>query len=191
MKKLIFVFIILSMLVVITGCNARKNNTIHFDPKIDGVTTDVASEASDTGTTSITEENVGPGLAVTSFVGDKLETDKSYQVIKGTTPKNTYKIKVNDYTLAKYSPGQTEWSYIASAKYNTLKAGENAYKAIAYDKDGNEIGSTDFNINYVTPPIPVLPAVGPSVWIVFILSFVLSGMYFGLRRFKRVYANNN
>jgi hypothetical protein len=191
MKKLIFVFIILSMLVVITGCNARKSNTIHFDPKIDGVTTKAEGEVSNTGTTSITEESVGPGLAVTSFAGDKLEINKSYQVIKGTTPKNTYKIKVNDYTLTKYSPGQTEWSYIASTKYSTLKTGENAYKAVAYDKDGNEISSTDFNINYVIPPIPVLPAVGPSVWIAFILSFILSGVYFGLKRFKRIYANNN
>ena len=191
MKKLIFVFIVLFALVLITGCNARKTNTVHFNPKIDGVTTDAEDNTAEEDTASIIEETGGPGLAVTSFAGDKLDTDKNYQVIRGTTPKNTYKMKVNDYTLTKYAPGQTEWSYIASTKYGTLTAGENAYKVMSYDKDGNEIGSADFAIAYTTPPAPNLPAVGPSIWILLAISFISSGIYFGFRRLKKVFIKNN
>jgi len=45
MKKLIFVFAVLLVLVVVAGCNARRNgsNTIKFNPKIEGVTEETST----------------------------------------------------------------------------------------------------------------------------------------------------
>ena len=42
MKKLIFVLIVLLTLVIVAGCNARRN-TLTFNPQIEGVTTDVTA----------------------------------------------------------------------------------------------------------------------------------------------------
>ncbi|MBN1258520.1 hypothetical protein JXA05_02055, partial [Candidatus Peregrinibacteria bacterium] len=45
MKKLIFVFAVLVALVIVAGCNARRNGgeTIKFNPKIEGVTEETAT----------------------------------------------------------------------------------------------------------------------------------------------------
>ncbi len=56
-------------------------------------------------------------------------------VIKGTTGTNTAKIivttyeggKTDTYTLSRYTAGSTEWNYIASEAYGSLKPGENKF----------------------------------------------------------------
>jgi hypothetical protein len=168
MKKLIFIFVILFILVIATGCGARKN-TVKFNP-IDNV------EESGEGVDIMGEVDLGPDLAVTSFIGDKMETNVGYHVIRGTTPKNTNSIKINDYKLTKYYPGQTEWSYIASASMGTLAEGDNEYIVMALDKEGAEIGSQTFTIAYEAPDN--LPSTGSNGWIYLIISFLVSSGYF-------------
>ena len=179
MKKLIFIFVILLVLVITTGCT--RKNTVHFNPKVPtetGEGTEVAKA----------EEDLGPDLAVTSFIGDKLETSVGYHIVRGTTPKSTNIIKINDYTLAKYYPGQTQWSYIASTALNTFEEGENGYILTAFDKEGNEIDSQSFTISYETPE--ALPAVGANGWTALIISFLISIGYFVIRRLRKVYIKN-
>ena len=180
MKKLIFIFFILFVLVITTGCT--RKNTVHFNPKIP---TDLGEETTDV---AKAEEDFGPELAITSFIGDKLEINAGYQVIRGTTPKNTNTIKVNDYTLTKYYPGQTQWSYIASTALNTLEEGENGYIVTALDKEGNEIDSKSFTIAYEAPE--TLPAVGASGWTYLIISLLISTGYFVIRRLRKIYIKN-
>ncbi|MBU1934504.1 hypothetical protein KKF04_00450, partial [Patescibacteria group bacterium] len=186
---LIFIFFVLFILVIIAGCKLHKN-TITFDPKVD----ESASETS----LDINTEDIK--LAVTSIIGSNLETDSDYHVIEGVASSNTNEIKVNDYILQRYSPGQTGWSYIASTDLDTLAEGENKYAVRAYDEDGNEIGAQDFTITYT--PVKVventedtekdqnLPSVGISGWITFIISLVISIGYFAFRRLKKIFIRN-
>ncbi|MBU0727165.1 hypothetical protein KKA95_00605, partial [Patescibacteria group bacterium] len=132
----------------------------------------------------ITTENIK--LAVTSIIGNKLETTENHHVIRGLTPSNTYKLKIGDYTLQKYTPGETEWSYIASTSYGTLFEGENTYTVRAYDKEGNEIDSQNFVIAYTAPEIPNLPSVGVSTWMILIISTLISTGFFAFKRLKKV-----
>ncbi|MBD3330026.1 hypothetical protein GF354_00680 [Candidatus Peregrinibacteria bacterium] len=57
--------------------------------------------------------------------------------IKGTS-NGASKIMVNDYTLQKFSPGDTNWVYYANADYDLMKEGENIYEIYALDADGNK-----------------------------------------------------
>lgn len=125
--------------------------------------------------TTVTTKNTE--LKITSFQGGNLETDQPYNVVRGTTPKNTYSIEINGYKLQKYYPGQTGWSYIAGEKYKTLKAGKNNYTVKALDKSGKEIASTNFSINYTELDEHKLPNVGSSAWLSLILTLSIMAGY--------------
>jgi hypothetical protein len=198
MKKLVFIFVILFTLLLNTGCKSR-DNTIRFNPKIDGVTTETAGtdEVSDDGDTAsddnadktiVAAADDNTELAVTSFEGDKLDTNVGYHVVRGTTPKNTQSIKINDYTLIRYIPGQTQWNYIASAMAGTMTKGENKYTVTSFDALNNQIGSKDFTILYNEPES--LPAVGANGWFIFGISILISASYFMIRRLRKIFAKN-
>lgn len=187
MKKLIFIFAILFALIMVTGCGAR-NKTVKFNP-IDTATEEDADANDETNTDSSDEEtDLGPDLAITSFIGETLDTTMGYHVVRGTTPKNTHTIKINDYTLSKYHAGQTDWSYIASADLGTLNEGENTYTVYALDAEDNEIGSQNFTITYNVPDN--LPSVGASGWIALIISFLISIGYFVTKGLRKAYIKN-
>ena len=189
MKKLIFIFAILFALIMVTGCGARSK-TVKFNP-IDPATEENADTDSndETNTDSSDEEtDLGPDLAITSFIGETLDTTVGYHVVRGTTPKNTHNIKIDDYILSKYNSGQTEWSYIASADLGTLDEGENTYTVYALDVENNEIDSQNFTITYNVPDN--LPSVGASGWIALIISFLISIGYFVINRLRKVYIKN-
>lgn len=189
MKKLVFIFFILFILVIATGCNARRN-TVHFDPKIDEISdsADMDSNESDT-TVSDAKADKGPDFAINTpdLEGGKLDTNINYHLIKGSTPKNTSTITINDYRLLKYYPGQIKWSYIASTTIGSLSEGENQYAVRAFDEDGNVIGSQDFTITYETTEIPALPYVGLNSWVIFIFSLLISSLFFGFKRLRKVF----
>lgn len=189
MKKLVLIFFVLFILVIATGCDSRRN-TVHFDPKVDEISDLADSENGE----SEDSENAGtvskgPEFAISTpeLEDGKLSTNVNYHLIKGSTPKNTNTITVNDYRLTKYYPGQIEWSYIVSTSIGTLVEGENEYAVVAYDKDGNEIGGQNFTVAYETAEIPELPNVGLNSWLVFIFSLVVSGLFFGFRRLRKVF----
>ena len=182
-------------LVLATGCNARRN-TVHFNPKVDETedVVDTENNEDEESTDSESEEDTtevetGPDFSVSSpdLEDGNLDTISNYHIIKGTTPKNTAKIKVNDYTLSRYYPGQISWSYIASTGINTLEEGENEFTIKAFDKDDNEIGSESFTITYTAPEMPELPNVGSNEWIAFIISLTISGLIFGRKKLQKIF----
>ena len=197
MKKLIFVFVALFMLVLISGCGARQN-TIRYNNGSDDEETAVTEETSQVSetdeaseeTATVPQEETGISvptgkLAVTSFDGAFLKTKLSYNVVKGTTSSDTYKITINDYALTKYIPGQTQWDYIAATKFNTLKAGLNSYVVKTYGKDGAQMSSLIFSIDYDAPVIPTtLPSVGASHWFALIITLMMAGSYALFRRYR-------
>ncbi|MBN2087018.1 hypothetical protein JW758_01590 [Candidatus Peregrinibacteria bacterium] len=196
MKKLAFIFLILFILVIATGCSARRN-TVHFDPNVDKLSADITeigtedsnNEDAIIGETTTVEELKGPDFSIDEPIleNNKLNTNTGYHVIKGKTPKNTDAITVNDYRLTKYIPGQTEWSYIASDSIGTLSEGDNQFSIRSFDKEGNEIGAREFTISYTPAEIPALPSVGLNSWLVLIYSIVFSGLYFTLKRLRKVF----
>lgn len=201
MKKLIYVFVALFMVTLISGCGARQK-TVRFNngTSDEEVSTEVESTETDEGTNdSEVEEDMSEGegeedtltetdteeittpsgkLAVTSLEGAYLKTNLSYNVIKGTVPSDTHKITINGYTLNKYIPGQTQWDYIASTRFSTLSDGTNNYVLKSYDKDGEETGSLMFTIDYEAPTVPsALPSVGFSHWISLLIALTISSFY--------------
>jgi hypothetical protein len=187
MKKLLLVFIILIVIVLAVGCNARKK-TVSFDG--DSKTTTVVTTIDDDSQAdkplaiNTTRASGGGRLAITSLDNDTLETDAGYHVVRGVAPGDTHRIKVNNYILVRYRPGQTDWSYIASTGMGTLRVGKNNYKVIALDSTGNTIDQTNFSILYA-PKVPNLPGVGTPLTASLLISMILSFAWFGFKRFKR------
>ena len=70
------------------------------------------------------------------------------QKISGTLPKGTAKVVVNDYTLQKFSAGDTEFSYTAAVDFDSLKEGRNEYEVRAYDEDGKLLSSAKIALIY-------------------------------------------
>jgi hypothetical protein len=207
MKKLLFVFVALMALVLTSGCGT-KQNTVRFnsdgqpieksgeavsDKKEDAVNDGEADEATatkdkteettiDKTVTSAKEIPTGK-LSVTSFDGGFLKTTYSYNVVKGTVPTGTKKITINDYKLSKYIGGQTQWDYIASTRFGTLKSGLNTYVVKTFDAKGEETDSLIFTINYDAPATPVeLPGVGANLWLSLLTTIMVSGAYAMIRK---------
>ena len=204
MKKLLFVFVTLFALVLTSGCGTEKN-TVRFDgdDKADILATgenttddkeatkDAAvtdgekdEKATDNSDSAATITPTGK-LAVTSFDGAYLKTIYSYNVVKGDAPAGTRTIKINDYKLSKYIGGQTKWDYIASTRFATLKSGLNTYVVKALDKEGKEIDSLIFSINYDAPTAPnILPGVGASHWLTLLSTLMMVGVYTVFRKYR-------
>lgn len=193
MKKLIFVFVALFTVVLISGCGARQN-TVRFDdkngseeePTIIEDTEVESDEVTEEATEDMVENSTQPKgkLAVTSFDGAFLKTNLSYNVVHGTVSSSTQTIEINDYKLLKYVPGQTEWSYIATTRFGTLKDGLNNYVVKTFDANGDQTDSLIFSIDYDAPAIPNLPDVGSSHWLILLISLMLAGFYTIFRRFR-------
>ncbi len=190
MKKLIFVFVALFMLILISGCGARQN-TIRYN---NGEKVEVTRESPEEGETdaetaeetAVNTPAVTPSdkLAITSFDGAFLKTNLSYNVVKGTVSENTYRITINEYVLQKYIPGSTQWDYIASTRFNTLKNDLNTYIVKTYDSGDMQTDSIIFSIDYDAPVIPdALPGVGASHWLALMATLILVSSYAISRRF--------
>ncbi len=223
MKKLIFVFVALFMVVLISGCGARQN-TIRFDDETASIGEESMEdgheeseldedhaeelEAMEEETDAMDSEGkeeedmddekeeamekldkpdakVSGKLSVTSFDGAFLKSNLSYNVVKGTVPSGTHTIKVNDYKLSKFVPGQTQWDYIAATRFGTLKDGLNNYVVKSFDKSGKQTGSVIFSIDYEAPMIPeVLPGVGAGHWLALLAALISLSSYAVFRRLK-------
>lgn len=199
MKKLIFVFVALFMLILISGCGARQNTIRYNNGEEVEVTrenpdegetdeeTDAETDAETEEETAVNTPTVTPSdkLAITSFDGAFLKTNLSYNVVKGTVPEDTYRITINEYGLQKYIPGSTQWDYIASTRFSTLKNGLNTYIVKTYDSEDMQTDSIIFSIDYDAPVIPdTLPGVGASHWLAMMATLILVSSYAISRRFR-------
>ena len=109
--------------------------------------------ASSSGGVKITGPNNGE-----SFTSSETEFD-----ITGTVPEGTAKVVVNDYTLSKFTAGDSSFSYKASTGFGNLNLGEkNTYTAIAYDAEGGKLGEASITIDVesgsASAPVITIPS---------------------------------
>lgn len=77
--------------------------------------------------------------------GETHKTSEDVVTISGNVAPGTQTVKVNGYKLKKFKPGNTEFTYIASAKYgvrSNLLVGENKYEVVALGPDGKQASTT-------------------------------------------------
>lgn len=77
-----------------------------------------------------------PTITEPAAGGSTYRTQASELIIKGTAPKETEGIIVNDYRLQLYEPGSGTWSYLANTELGNLKSGTNTYDVVAIDALG-------------------------------------------------------
>ena len=73
---------------------------------------------------------------------DAYQTSSEVVVISGIVDPKTNRVEVNGFQLRKFKPGDTDFSYIANAKYGNMKKGENVYEVVAYGPDGKKASSS-------------------------------------------------
>ena len=184
MKSLLFVFAVMLVVVLVVGCNARQKDKEFDTNSVTTVVTPAEDEESAPLSVSAGETSKTGELVVTNLQNDRLETNKSYEVISGKTPQGTHKIKVNDYTLQRYRPGQTQWTYLAATRFGTLKEGNNIYTVFALDREGKEIGQTSFTIAYTPVVVPALPKSGNPLMLSLVITSLFSFGWYSLKRVR-------
>ncbi len=70
------------------------------------------------------------------------QTSSEVVVISGIVDPKTNRVEVNGFQLRKFKPGDTDFSYIANAKYGNMKVGENVYEVVAFGPDGKKSSSS-------------------------------------------------
>jgi len=70
--------------------------------------------------------------------GDPYQTSSEIVTIMGLVDPKTNGVEVNGFRLKKFQPGQTEFSYIANARYDNMKEGENVYAITAFGPDNKK-----------------------------------------------------
>ena len=70
------------------------------------------------------------------------QTSSEVVTISGIVDPKTNRVEINGFQLRKFQPGNTNFSYIANAKYGNMKKGENIYEVVAYGPDGKKSSSS-------------------------------------------------
>lgn len=91
-----------------------------------------------------------PKIIIKNPKKKEIEINESRYIISGSNSVNASNIRViyknddaklaDDYILAKFKQGETEWDYTADVRYQNLALGRNEYEVIAYDNEEKEIG---------------------------------------------------
>ncbi|MEI8230545.1 MAG: hypothetical protein WCG83_05440 [Candidatus Peregrinibacteria bacterium] len=77
-----------------------------------------------------------PTITAPAKDGQTYRTQETKLVIRGTAPKGTVSILVNDYRLQLFKPENGEWSYLADMTIQNLKTGENIFSVVAVNDAG-------------------------------------------------------
>lgn len=77
-----------------------------------------------------------PVIAAPAGDGAVYRTAKEELEIRGTAPRGTAGIIVNDYRLQLFQTGDTKWSYLASTRLNNFVRGENMFRIVAVSGTG-------------------------------------------------------
>lgn len=72
------------------------------------------------------------------------------------------KVVVNGYTLQKFKPGDSTWTYFANADFGLMKPGDNLYEVYALDANGKKSASVSVKVFY-DPPVQVTKPVTEGV----------------------------
>ena len=99
--------------------------------------------------------------AITSVSGGNQVDDGGFYNVTGNPAtivgsiSGAAKVIVNNFTLTKFKPGDTTWTYYANADYDLMKEGDNIYEVYAVDAEGTKSEVVTFKVRY-TPPAPVV-----------------------------------
>jgi hypothetical protein len=77
-----------------------------------------------------------PTILQPSANGTTYRTSRDTVEIRGTAPRGTTGIIVNDYRLQLFTEGDNEWSYLASTKLQNFSQGENVFRVVAINATG-------------------------------------------------------
>lgn len=182
MKKAFILTLFASLLLSFSGCS---NESVSRSKAKDNAKTTAENSENGTGSevnteTTSTTDTTGTLSITTPTRGEEFNTASNWNVIRGTVPANTYSIEVNGYKLRKYTPGSTDWNYIAAEKMQTLKDGLNEYAVKALDKEGKTIQELTYKINYDNKH--TLPNVGASLNLMILISLITGGLLFTRRK---------
>lgn len=105
--------------------------------------------------------------AVKTFNGSSSSTVETGTVQVTGTIQGAEKVVVNGYTLSRFKPGDTTWSYFANESAGNLKPGVNTYQVYGIDEEGNKSSVVEFTITYnknetTPPPAPPTPTPNPT-----------------------------
>lgn len=75
------------------------------------------------------------------------QTSSDVVTIRGIVDPKTNMVEVNGFRLQQFRPGQTEFKYLANARYGNMKEGENIYAIVATGPDG-KTATTEIKIVY-------------------------------------------
>lgn len=90
--------------------------------------------------------------------GNTYETCSEPILIEGKIGKGIVKVVVNGFTLTRYVPNSTAWSYKVQSSFGNLKEGENEYEVYGADSDGTKTPVMKFSITKCATPPPTPPA---------------------------------
>lgn len=77
-----------------------------------------------------------PTITFPAKDGQTYRTQQTQIVLRGTAPKGTASIMVNDYRLQLYKPGNEEWSYLADTSIQNFHQGTNLFSVVAINDAG-------------------------------------------------------
>lgn len=105
---------------------------------------------------------------ITSVAGGaKLDAQGKYQVTSRVTTltgtiSGVDKVVVNGYTLQKFKPGDTTWTYFANADFDLMKAGDNTYEIYGLDAKGDKTETLTIKVFYTPQLLPGETASGAA-----------------------------
>lgn len=87
-----------------------------------------------------------PAITEPAKTGEAFRTTSQELLIRGSAPKGTQGIMVNDYQLQLYKPGDPTWTYLASTELKNLNQGTNVYSVVAIDSAGKKSSPAQITI---------------------------------------------
>jgi hypothetical protein len=128
---------------LVTGENTYEVVAITRDgKKSDPATIKLTYEGINTGVSAknTTQEPTFPSPVIIKpalvSLDEIYQTSSEVVTILGTVSLGTQWVTVNDFRLRKFAPGNTEFSYIANARYGNMKRGLNLYRVSAFGPSG-------------------------------------------------------
>ncbi len=122
------------------------------DESVDGESAD--GESADEISAPLTTPKITSVAGITETNSDGYyEVSSSLATLTGSVT-GAQKVVVNDYTLTKFNPGDTTWTYFANAQYNLMSEGENTYTVYAVDENGTRSDILTVKVLYTPNSAP-------------------------------------
>jgi len=134
--------------VIAISRDGRKSNPVSISVFYTGEDATPKKDLNEALESSINSFSAPVVLKPTVFSHDEpYQTSAPVVTISGLVDPKTNAVEINGFKLKKFTPGQTEFQYIANANYGNLKIGENPFKIVAFGPDG-KTSETEIIIHY-------------------------------------------